>query len=142
MKNQMKTNFSEPQRQSFIGVIIMFADTVQGALRALWPFLIVWVLKIDEFSRIALWIGIAALLLGICLVAYLKYRNFTFFLDEGNEEFIINKGIWNKSRIAIPLDKIQQVNINQSLIQKIIGVHALEVDTAGSSGKEVSIRAI
>ncbi|MDV6167084.1 PH domain-containing protein [Flavobacterium sp. DG1-102-2] len=138
----MKSNFSEPQRQSLIGVVIMFADTFQSALRALWPFLIVWVYKIDQFGRAALWAVIVTILLGICIIAYLRYRNFTFFLDEGNEEFVIRKGIWNKSRIAIPLDKIQQVNINQSLIQKIIGVHALEVDTAGSSGKEVSIRAI
>lgn len=138
----MKSNFSLPQRQSLVGVVVMFADTLQGALRAMWPILVVWILKIDKFNKVYLWIGAAVVLLLISLIAYLKYRNFTFFLDEENEEFVINKGIWNKSRIAIPLDKIQQVNINQSLIQKIIGVHALDVDTAGSSGKEVAIRAI
>ncbi|MCO6149313.1 PH domain-containing protein [Flavobacterium sp. NRK1] len=138
----MENNFSQPQRQSLIGVVVMFADTFQGALRALWPILIVWVFKIDQLSQIALWSGIIVIILGICLIAYLKYLNFTFFLDENNDEFVVRKGIFNKSRIAIPLDKIQQVNINQSIIQKIIGVHALEVDTAGTSGKEVSIRAI
>ncbi|MNJ95086.1 Bacterial membrane flanked domain protein [compost metagenome] len=138
----MKSNFSQPQRQSLIGVVVMFADTLQGALRALWPILVFWILKIDQLNEIYLWSGVTAVLLIVSLIAYLKYRNFTFFLDEENEEFVISKGIWNKSRIAIPLDKIQQVNINQSLIQKIIGVHALDVDTAGSSGKEVAIRAI
>lgn len=138
----MMNNFSQPQRQSLIGVVVMFVDTLQGALRALWPILIVWILKINELNRIYLWIGVAAVLIGVALIAYLKYRNFTYFLDEENEEFVVRKGIWNKSRIAIPLDKIQQVNINQSIIQKIIGVHALEVDTAGSSSKEVAIRAI
>lgn len=138
----MKSNFSQPQRQSLIGVVVMFADTLQGALRALWPILVIWILKIDQLNKIYLWSGVIVVLLIVSLIAYLKYRNFTFFLDEENEEFVISKGIWNKSRIAIPLDKIQQVNINQSLIQKIIGVHALDVDTAGSSGKEVAIRAI
>lgn len=138
----MVNNFSQPQRQSLIGVVVMFTDTFQGALRSLWPILVLWALKINELSRIGLWIGITIILCGICIVAYLKYLNFTFFLDEENEEFVVHKGIWNKSRIAIPLDKIQQVNINQSLIQKIVGVYALEVDTAGSSSKEVSIRAI
>ena len=138
----MKNNFSQPQRQSLIGVVVMFADTFQGALRALWPILIVWVFKINQLSQIGLWSGVTAVLLGIGLIAYLKYLNFTFFLDDDNDEFVVRKGIFNKSRIAIPLDKIQQVNINQSIIQKIIGVHALEVDTAGTSGKEVSIRAI
>ncbi|RWX00425.1 PH domain-containing protein [Flavobacterium cerinum] len=138
----MKNNFSQPQRQSLIGVVVMFADTLQSAIRALWFILIVWILKIDELNKIYFIIGAVAVLIGVSLIAYLKYRNFTFFLDEENEEFVVHKGIWNKSRIAIPFDKIQQVNINQSIIQKIIGVHALEVDTAGSSGKEVAIRAI
>lgn len=138
----MMSDFSQPQRQSLIGVLIMFADTFQKALRALWPLLIVWILRIDESNKAYFGLGVIAIIVVVAVIAYLKYLNFTFFLDDVNEEFVIKKGILNKSRIAIPLDKIQQVNINQSLIQKIIGVHALEVDTAGSSGKEVTIRAI
>lgn len=138
----MTSDFSQPQRQSLIGVLVMFADTFQKALRALWPLLIVWILKIDESNKAYFGLGALAIIIVVAIIAYLKYLNFTFFLDDVNEEFVIRKGILTKSRIAIPLDKIQQVNINQSLIQKIIGVHALEVDTAGSSGKEVAIRAI
>ena len=138
----MMSDFSQPQRQSLIGVLVMFADTFQKALRALWPLLIVWILKIDESNKAYFGLGALAIIIVVAIIAYLKYLNFTFFLDDVNEEFVIKKGILTKSRIAIPLDKIQQVNINQSLIQKIIGVHALEVDTAGSSGKEVAIRAI
>lgn len=138
----MENDFSRPQRQSLIGILIMFADTLQNAVRALFPILIVWVFKIDKLNKIYLTLGIIAIFVIIAVIAYLKYRNFTFFLDEENEEFVIKKGILNKSRLGIPLDKIQQVNINQSLLQKFIGVHALEVDTAGSGKKEVSIRAI
>ena len=138
----MNSDFSQPQRQSLIGVVIMFADTFQGTVRAMWPILVVWLFKINEVTKLYLWVGVPAILILIAVIAYLKYLNFTFFLDEENEEFIVRKGIWNKSRIAISLSKIQQVNINQSFIQKLIGVHALEVDTAGSNGKEVSIRAI
>ena len=138
----MNSNFSQPQRQSLIGVVVMFADTFQGTARALWPFLIVWIWKIDQYNKMYIALVVLSVILLIAIVAYLKYLNFTFFLDEKNEEFVVRKGILNKSRIAIPLDKIQQVNINQSFIQRLIGVHALEVDTAGSNGKEVSIRAI
>ncbi len=138
----MENDFSRPQRQSLIGILIMFADTLQNAIRALFPILIVWIFKFDKLNKIYLTLGIIAVFVIIAVIAYLKYRNFTFFLDEENEEFVIKKGILNKSRLGIPLDKIQQVNINQSLLQKFIGVHALEVDTAGSGKKEVSIRAI
>ncbi|PZR03872.1 MAG: hypothetical protein DI539_25920 [Flavobacterium psychrophilum] len=138
----MNNKFSSPQRQSLIGVLIMFADTLQSAVRALFPILIVWIIKIDQMNKIYLTIGIIAVFILVAVIAYLKYLNFTFYLDEENEEFVIKKGILNKSRLGIPLDKIQQVNINQSFLQKIIGVHALEVDTAGTSAKEVTIKAI
>lgn len=138
----MQNDFSQPQRQSLIGIVIMFADTLQNAVRALFPLLIVWVIRIDTMNKIYLTIGTITVFAVAAIIAYLKYINFTFYLDEESEEFVIKKGIFNKSRLGIPLDKIQQVNINQSLLQKIIGVHALEVDTAGSSKKEVAIRAI
>jgi putative membrane protein len=138
----MKSNFSSPQRQSLVGVVVMFGDTLQSTLRSLWPFLLVWALRINQMNRFYVISVIGAALIVTAVIAYLKFYNFTFFLDEENEEFVIRKGILNKSRIAIPLDKIQQVNINQSLIQKFIGVHSLEVDTAGSSKKEVAIKAI
>jgi putative membrane protein len=138
----MKNDFSHPQRQSLVGVVVMFTDTFQQYARALWPLLIIVALRLDEFNKLYLGLGIAAIVLLGGGIAYLQYLNFTFHLDEDNEEFVIKKGVLNKSRLAIPLDKIQQVNINQSIIQRIIGVHALEVDTAGSGKKEVSIRAI
>src|SRR5690606_6179139 len=80
------------------------------------------------------------LILG--LIAYLKYRNFTFYFDEDKQEFIVHSGVLSKKKISIGLEKIQQVNINQNIIQKIIGVYSLDLDTAGSNSKEVSIRAI
>jgi membrane protein YdbS with pleckstrin-like domain len=42
-------------------------------------------------------------------------------LDNENEEFIINEGIFNKTKTIIQLNRIQQVNINQSLIQRLVG---------------------
>ena len=56
--------------------------------------------------------------------------------------FFNEKGIFNKSTLTIQLNKIQQVNINQSLLQQIIGVYSLDIDTAGSEKKEASIKAI
>ncbi|MGQ2984922.1 PH domain-containing protein [Flavobacterium sp.] len=138
----MNNDFSQPQRQSLVGVVVMFGNTLQKMVRALWPILIVWIFRFQDLNKLHLLIGVGVFFIIIGIFAYLRYLNFTFYLDEENEEFIVKDGIINKSRLAIPLDKIQQVNINQSLIQRIIGVHALEVDTAGSGKQEVSIKAI
>lgn len=120
----------------------MFTDTFQKIARGLWPILVVWIFKFNELNKLYVGLGFIGIVSVVGIIAYLQYLNFTFYIDEENDEFIINKGVLNKSKIAIQLHKIQQVNINQSFIQKIIGVHALDVDTAGSHKKEVSIRAI
>jgi putative membrane protein len=75
--------------------------------------------KFDELNKVYLLLGTVLVVLRI--VAYLKYQNFTF-LDNENEEFIINEGIFNKTKTIIQLNRIQQVNINQSLIQRLVGV--------------------
>lgn len=138
----MESNFKVPQRQSAVGIVIMFFDTIQQYARALWPILVVWIFKFDDLNKWMLFGGTLFVLIVIAVVAYLKYRNFTFFLDDQNEEFVITEGVLNKTKTTIALYKIQQVNIKQSLLQRLIGVHALEVDTAGSKEQEVSIKAI
>lgn len=138
----IKADFSQPQRQSKVGVLVMFFYTLQQYLRAFWPMLVLSIIKFDQFNKLYLALGTATVVVLIGVVSYLKYLNFTFFLDGENNEFIITEGILNKTKTAIQLNKIQQVNINQSLIQKFVGVYALDVDTAGSSKKEGSIKAI
>jgi putative membrane protein len=64
--------------------------------RGLWP--------IGDLAFLNSTNSIKYILLGTVLVAdhwivaYLKYQNFTFFLDNENEEFIINEGIFNKTK--------------------------------------------
>lgn len=138
----MKQKFNSPQRQSAVGIVIMFADTLQKFLRAMWAPLAIMIYRMPSDALLYVVFGVLVLFLIIGFVAYLKYRNFTFFLDENKQEFVVQSGVLSKKRLSIGLDKIQQVNINQNIIQKIIGVYSLDVDTAGSGSKEVSIRAI
>ncbi|MXN90393.1 PH domain-containing protein [Flavobacterium sp. Sd200] len=137
----MKSDFSQPQRQSLIGIVVLFGDALQNSVRAFLPILLVTLLKGDSDIQ-KLWLYGGIILVITLIIGYLNYLNFRFFVDEDTQEFVVSKGILKKTRIGIPLDKIQQVNINQSLLQKIIGVHALEVDTAGSNKKEIIIKAI
>jgi putative membrane protein len=138
----MESNFNSPQRQSPIGVLVMFGNTLQQYLKAFWPLLLIWVFKSDQINKNYVVLAIIGIIVIVGVIAYLKYLNFTFYIDDENDEFIINEGIINKTKTTIQLNKIQQVNINQTLIQRLIGVYALEVDTAGSSNKEGKIRAI
>jgi putative membrane protein len=136
------TDFSQPQRQSLLGVLVMFADTLQKILRAMWPILLIWLVKMDASKTAFIYTGILGFIVIIAIISYLQYYFFTFYIDEENSDFVIQKGVLNKTRITIQLHKIQQVNINQSLIQRFINVYKLEIDTAGSDKKEASISAI
>ncbi len=138
----METNFNQPQRQSSTGIIVMFADSLQKFARAFFPLILIFFFKSDKVNPIFVILGIVGVIVIVGVVAYLKYINFTFYIDDENDEFIIQEGIINKTKTAIQLNKIQQVNINQSLIQRLINVYALEVDTAGSDTKEGNIKAI
>jgi len=137
----MNSDFSKPQRQSASGIIVIAAHSVFKILKAtIIP--IMFAFFKSTGSKFYLLIGILALIIIAIIISYLWYRRFTFFLDKEKQEFIVNKGILNRDQVIIQLDKIQQVNINQNLLQKLIGVYGLKIDTAGASGEEVNIYAI
>jgi putative membrane protein len=138
----VEENFNQPQRQSIVGILVMFVYSLQGYVKALWPVLVIWLFKFDEINKLYFFGGIVSFLVIVGIISYLKYLNFTFYIDSENDEFIITEGIFNKTKTTIQLDKIQQVNINQSLIQRLVGVYELAVDTAGSNKKEADIKAI
>ena len=135
-------DFSQPQRQSLPGILVMFANSLQKTVRALWPMLLIWLVRFESLNKLVFFGSIAGVVILLGVISYLQYLFFTFHIDEENNEFVIQKGVLNKTRITIQLHKIQQVNINQSLIQRLVGVHKLEIDTAGSDKKEASISAI
>jgi len=134
--------FAKPQRQSPVGVIVMFFDTVRHLVRGFLPLVIIFI--VNPKSDYSHWAMLALpLVIGLlCLIAWLRYINFTFHLDTDAEEFVLQEGVLGKTKTVIALDKIQQVNITQNLIQRVIGVYALEIDTAGTAGQEAVIRAV
>ena len=47
----MGADFSQPQRQSVIGILVMFFYTLQQYARALWPVIVIWIFKFDEINK-------------------------------------------------------------------------------------------
>lgn len=146
MNNETNTthDFAIPQKQSASGIIVLFVNSLQKTVRAIFiPILLIIIKSKDSGNLTAIIVtGSILLVLILAVVTYLRYQKFSFFLDEEKQEFVINEGIFNKSTLSIQLSKIQQVNINQSLLQQIAGVYSLEIDTAGSEKKEANIKAI
>ena len=138
----MSLDFSQPQRQSAAGIVIMTVYTLQQIVRAMFVLLIVVIVKSSKIVLIYGAFGLVAALALSLIYGYFYYLRFTFYLDPAQKEFVINKGVFSKTQLTIPIEKIQQVNINQGFLQKVVGVYSLEIDTAGTDSKEVKISAI
>ena len=55
----------------------------------------------------------------LAIYAYINYYYFEYSFDFDRSEFLIKKGWLKKTKLSVPFEKIQQVNINQNIIHKI-----------------------
>ena len=133
-------SFSEPQRQSSIGILVETAYSIIKLVKGYWPMFLFILYNYD--NQLYKVVGLTSIIPFSIVLGYLKYRNLFFILDEEKEEFIIHSGIINKKRSVIQLNKIQQVSINQSFIQKLTHVYGIEIKTAGSMRSEAEIKAV
>lgn len=135
--------FSIPQRQSILGIALIFITTILKLLRGFWV-LGVYFLLSNPTSTTILLVVLGLGILGMLVLGYswLYYRKFLFHIDYRSEEFILQKGVFSTEDIAIPFDKIQQVYLKRSLLQRLINVYSLVIETAGSKGDEVNIKAV
>lgn len=136
-------NFSQPQRQSRVGLVLIFATSLYHIARNLW--VVVFYFAVGEFNpKTVLFAGAGLLVVLLLSLGYsiLYFLNFKFHIDEKNEEFVLQKGVFSTDVINIPFLKIQQVNFKRNILQRVIGVYSVVVETAGSQDKEVEIKAL
>ena len=93
----------------------------------------------DNLRAYGEWIGLGVLIIA-CLSAVVQYWKFTFQVT--HDALVIRRGLLERERITIAFERIQMVNLEQSLWQRVFGVMSLKVDTAGSSGAEVELAAL
>lgn len=138
-----EVNFSRPQRQSLVGLGLIFTRSLYAILRNFWFIAFYFLVgKVDQYMLF--WMGVAVffillLCLGYSIMSYLK---FVFYIDQDNREFVLRKGVFSTDVVTIPFQKIQQVNFKRSILQRIAGVYSVVIDTAGSQEEEVEIRAL
>jgi putative membrane protein len=100
---------------------------------------------LDVFSPVVdilLYVNILLLLLiGISFIEELLYfRNYFYDLKEGG--LLVSKGVINKHEVLVPVDKIQDIYIDQDLLDRIFGLYDLHVATAGFGSSDIHIDGI
>lgn len=127
-----------PQRQSILGVVVYLLRNFRAMISIFIAFIAI------ASSKPAFWLilGVASLPVAIyvSVLAYYQYKNFTFHVS--NDELIIHKGVFFKDRIVIAIDRIQTIHVTENLVQRILKLVAIKVDTAGSKGSELEIPAL
>jgi len=135
--------FEVPQRQSEIGILLIFLTRIFNLLKGFWA-IIVYLLFTGPSGATLVYIvlGLGVMSVLVLIYSFVFYRKFLFHIDYKNQEFVLQEGVFNTEDIAIPFDRIQQVYIKRSILQRILNVNSFVVETAGSKKEEISIKAI
>ncbi|MEM7104039.1 MAG: PH domain-containing protein [Bacteroidota bacterium] len=135
------TRFLEtPNRQSVIAIIIILARFLKVVARQIWPLLVIMVINPTKSWFTIFYIVAIVAAAGSAIFSIWYYFKFYFYVKDG--ELIIEKGILEKTKLNIPFERIQTINFQQSILHQLFDVVGLEIDTAGSGKKELSITAV
>lgn len=84
--------------------------------------------------------GVAALLALLAGAAVLRYWCFRFALED--DGLRIRQGVFKKTHLDIQFDRVQGVDVERSVIYRMLGMATVTFDTAGSAGREAQLPAV
>jgi len=135
-------NFTIPQRQSYVAILMIIWKTYRVLIRQVFPFLVIFFVgksTKNNFGNYFLYFVIAVALIGM-LYSILSFFRYYFHIVE--DKLIVEKGVFGRSKTIIPFERIQTINFEQNLAHQVFSVIRLKVDTAGSAQKEFEFDAI
>jgi len=142
-KSDQVAPYNTPQRQSTAAIIIFVYNFVVRILRGFWPVLLVILFRSGQKQSNTELALNAVILIGgsvslfVSIVSYFRY----FFHLEA-DRLVIQKGVFNRTRIRLPFERIQNIRIEQKVLHRMLNVVSLRIDSAGSSGSEITVEAL
>ena len=89
-----------------------------------------------EYATLVITIGSVALL----TVAFLRYWCFRFRIDE--DRILIREGVLKRTTLDLTFERIQGVNIQRRLTERVLGLVTVVLDTPGSIAAEGQLRTV
>ncbi len=118
-------------------MIVAFLPKLYDAFRQVLPFLAISFFQ-GGSDRMELFIAAIGVLGGFgAIAAYITTR---YGFEEGS--LVCKSGWLFKRDRRIPLDQIQNVNVRQGMLERLLKVVTLEVETAAGSGSELKLQVI
>jgi uncharacterized membrane protein YdbT with pleckstrin-like domain len=78
----------------------------------------------------------------VYLIAVVTYRRYSWAYKIDNETIESREGIIARKVKSIRIQDLRNINVNQSLVERIMGVGDVEFSSAGGSGIEVVFRGV
>lgn len=126
----------DPQRQHPVAAITKALDVIRGNFITI--LIVIFIGGGDEDIFLVYWIlGLIAILLVWGGVSW--YR-FSFEVTDG--ELRIEQGVLVRKKLYLTSDRIQVIDISAGVVQRLFGLVAVEIKTAGSTSKEAKISAL
>ena len=116
---------------SFVGLAVKIGGrgAIQGALPVLAAILLLGDNEpLDDLGVLLPIFGV--LLLVVALIAVIQWAYFKFQIAE--DRLLIRKGFIKKTALDLPYERVQGINVERSLVDRIIGLVSVTLDTAGS----------
>ena len=85
-------------------------------------------------------LGVAVVLALLLGTAILRYWFFRFAVDD--EGLRIRQGVFKKTHLEIQFDRVQGMDVERSLVDRLLGLATVTFDTAGSATREAQLPAI
>ena len=123
-----------------IGIILSGAGVFLSQFAELIPF--EWMYEeLSSFITFGALLIALAVFIGFVIVwglsvamTFFSYYGFTVSLDE--RDIIITRGLLEKKRMTVPLNRVQSVRIIENPFRQLFGYAAVAVDSAGGGGAE------
>lgn len=131
-------NWGQPQRQPVKALIYVFYKNLLTVIKIFIPFLLTLLFKNNK-KQGDIWEYTAMLIPVLALVvAVINYRFFRFYIND-LKQLLVQKGIFTRKQVVLPLEKVQAVNVQQQWLHRLANLAEVTFDSPGTSNEEVKI---
>jgi len=113
-----------------------FARPVLALVGSIVLGILVWVFLDDDVEKALTWAAIILIVLSAIwlVMRYMKWVTTNFVIT--SDRVIFRSGVLAKSGIEIPLERVNNVLFNQSILERLLGAGDLLIESGGEDGQQ------
>lgn len=130
-----KTEPDQLQSDSRLHAATLWLPTAEAAISGITP-VVIGSLFVGPIA----FLGFAGFLVIITFNHAVQYYTLRYRVQ--GQRLVIHSGILNKRERRIPLDRVQELQIQQGVLHRLLGFAKLQISTAGSDANEADLDAL